>query len=126
MSVEEQLIDLEIRFTHQGKIIATLKLAAVPADVLACARAYVAGINARIDEVLADPSLLPLEYTILNVRPLKWDVGDLVLARNASLGNVVDSRRIVRRSGCPFLTIKSDGGMISRSTNRRWTGVTGS
>src|SRR5436309_7649750 len=32
----------------------TLFRSRVPADVLACAQAYVAGINARIDEVIAD------------------------------------------------------------------------
>nr|WP_295370137.1 penicillin acylase family protein [uncultured Sphingosinicella sp.] len=69
------------------------ELARVPANLLACARAYVAGINARIDEVLADPASLPLEYGILGVRPLKWDVRDLVLARGVSTGNVDDEIR---------------------------------
>ena len=50
------------------------ELACVPPNILACASAYVAGINARIDEVLADPALLPLEYSILGVSPLKWEL----------------------------------------------------
>ncbi|WP_163364008.1 penicillin acylase family protein, partial [Klebsiella aerogenes] len=41
-------------FHYRGDIDAELRR--VPADVLACAQAYVAGINARIDEVIADPS----------------------------------------------------------------------
>ncbi|WP_034156791.1 penicillin acylase family protein [Sphingomonas sp. ERG5] len=69
------------------------ELAHVPANVLACARAYVAGINARIDEVLADPAQLPLEYRILKVNPLKWDVRDLVLARGVAEGNADDEVR---------------------------------
>ncbi|MBO9624351.1 MAG: penicillin acylase family protein [Sphingomonas sp.] len=77
-------------FHYRGDLDA--ELAHVPADVLACGRAYVAGVNARIDEVLADPSLLPLEYRILGIRPLKWDLRDLVRARDAA-GNADDEVR---------------------------------
>ncbi|WP_163594873.1 penicillin acylase family protein, partial [Klebsiella pneumoniae] len=75
-------------FHYRGDIDAELRR--VPADVLACAQAYVAGINARIDEVIADPSLLPLEYRILQIVPIRWDLRDLVRAREASSGNVDD------------------------------------
>ncbi len=92
-------------FHYRGDLEA--ELAAVPEDVLACASAYVAGINARIDEVLADPSLLPLEYTILNVRPMKWDVRDLVLARNASLGNVDAEIRRARLAAMGLLDLEA-------------------
>jgi penicillin amidase len=78
-------------FHYRGDLDA--ELARIPANILACARAYVAGINARIDEVLADPALLPLEYGILNIRPLKWDIQDLVLIRGISIGNVDDEVR---------------------------------
>jgi penicillin amidase len=78
-------------FHYRGDIDAELQR--VPANVLACARAYVAGVNARIDEVLADPALLPLEYSILGVKPMKWDVRELVLARGASIGNADDEVR---------------------------------
>ncbi|MCV5231962.1 penicillin acylase family protein, partial [Escherichia coli] len=57
-------------FHYRGDLDA--ELAAVPANILACAEAYVAGINARIDEAMADPALLPPEYRILGVSPLKW------------------------------------------------------
>ncbi|TGX54001.1 penicillin acylase family protein [Sphingomonas gei] len=78
-------------FHYRGNLDAELR--AVPPHVLACARAYVAGINARIDEVLADRALLPLEYAILGVAPLRWDVRDLVLARGASIDNADDEVR---------------------------------
>ena len=62
----------------------------MPDNILACARAYVAGINARIDEVVADPALLPLEYRILDVTPLSWELRDLV---HAPRGGGVRQRR---------------------------------
>lgn len=78
-------------FLFRGDLEA--ELAGVPDNILACARAYVDGINARIDEVMAEPGLLPLEYRILDVRPLKWDVRDLVLARGGSFGGEDKVRR---------------------------------
>ncbi|MCX8477159.1 MAG: penicillin acylase family protein [Sphingomonas sp.] len=78
-------------FHYRGDIDAELRR--VPDEMLDCARAYVAGINARIDEVAADRSLLPLEYAILGIAPLRWDVRDLVLARGASIDNADDEVR---------------------------------
>lgn len=78
-------------FHYRGNLDAELRR--VPAEVLACARAYVAGINRRIDEITADASLLPLEYSILKVAPLRWDVRDYVLARGGSIGNADDEVR---------------------------------
>ncbi|MCW4461095.1 penicillin acylase family protein [Sphingomonas sp. BT-65] len=78
-------------FRFRGDLDA--ELARIPAGVLACARAYVAGINARIDEVTADPAQLPLEYGILGIAPLKWDFENLVRQREASEGNTDDSVR---------------------------------
>jgi acyl-homoserine lactone acylase PvdQ len=37
---------------------------------------YVAGINARIDEVTANPLLMPAEYAALGARPARWTVAD--------------------------------------------------
>src|SRR4051794_23934634 len=37
---------------------------------------YIAGINARIQEDLTDPTKLPAEYVALNVQPKPWDVSD--------------------------------------------------
>lgn len=39
---------------------------------------YIAGINARIAEVRADPTKLPAEYPALGVMPADWDVSDTV------------------------------------------------
>ncbi|MDP9414586.1 MAG: penicillin acylase family protein [Pseudomonadota bacterium] len=81
------------------------ELAKVPPEVLACARGYVAGVNARIDEVMADPSLLPAEYRILDMRPLRWDLRDLVLARSASVGNADDEIRRARLAAMNMLEL---------------------
>ncbi|KQM85166.1 penicillin acylase [Sphingomonas sp. Leaf23] len=78
-------------FHYRGDLNAELRK--VPADVLACTRAYIAGINARIDEVLADPTLLPQEYAILGVQPIKWAIEDFVLARGGAIGNADDEIR---------------------------------
>src|SRR6185503_11756142 len=39
---------------------------------------YIAGINARIDDVKSDPAILPAEYAALNVMPAEWDTSDTV------------------------------------------------
>lgn len=78
-------------FLYRGDIDA--ELAALPPDVLDCARGYVAGVNARIDELAADPSLLPPEYGILGIRPLRWDVRDFVRDRGIGMGDADDEVR---------------------------------
>jgi penicillin amidase len=90
-------------FHYRGNLDAELRQ--VPSEVLACARAYVAGINARIDEVLADRSLLPREYAILGVTPMRWDVRDLVLARGASIDNADDEVRRARLAALGLLDL---------------------
>lgn len=69
------------------------ELAALPPGVLECAEGYVAGVNARIAELEADPAQLPLEYGLLGIAPLRWTVRDLVQVRNPSTGNVDDEVR---------------------------------
>lgn len=78
-------------FLYRGDIDA--ELAALPADVLECARGYVAGVNARIEELAADPAQLPLEYGILGISPLRWDIGDLVRNRGIGMGDADDEVR---------------------------------
>lgn len=90
-------------FHYQGSV--TEELARVPARYLDCARAYVAGINARIDEVVADPSLLPLEYGVLGIRPMRWALRDLVVARGASAGNAGDEVRRARLAALGLLDL---------------------
>jgi len=90
-------------FHYRGNLDAELRR--VPPRVLACARAYVAGVNARIDEVAVDPKLLPAEYGILGVTPIKWDVRDMVLARGASAGNAGDAIRRARLAAMDLLEL---------------------
>ncbi|MBB4840395.1 penicillin amidase [Sphingomonas kyeonggiensis] len=90
-------------FHYRGDIDAELRR--VPADVLACARAYVAGINARIEEVIANPALLPLEYRILQIMPIRWDLRDMVRAREAAGGNVDDEIRRARLAAIGMLDL---------------------
>jgi len=52
------------------------------------ARAFVAGINSRIDEVQANPDLLPAEFAALKMMPHRWLVDDLLRARMSSSPNV--------------------------------------
>jgi penicillin amidase len=90
-------------FHYRGDL--DVELARVPADVLACARAYVSGINARIDEIIAEPALLPLEYRILGTRPIKWDVRDMVLAPGVPSGSVGDEIRRAQLAGMGLLEL---------------------
>lgn len=81
-------------FHYRGDIDA--ELAAMPDGVLDCAKGFVAGINARIAELEADPAQLPLEYAALGIRPLRWDVRDLARARGVETGDADDEVRRAR------------------------------
>lgn len=63
------------------------ELAALPQVVQDAARAYVAGVNARIGETRANPALLPPEFTLLGYAPIDWAVGDLIRIRAEPVGN---------------------------------------
>lgn len=90
-------------FHYRGDLDA--ELAGVPREALECVRGYVAGVNARIAEVERDPALLPLEYRILGVMPLRWDVRDLVRARGGGIGNVDDGIRRARLAALGLLDL---------------------
>lgn len=90
-------------FHYRGDLDAELR--AIPAEVLACVRGYVAGINARVAEVERDPALLPLEYRILGVMPMRWDVRELVLARGGAIGNADDEIRRARLAALGLLEL---------------------
>ncbi len=60
------------------------------------ARAWVAGINARIREVRADRRLLPPEFAALGLTPEEWAPEDLLRARYAGAGNVSAELRRAR------------------------------
>jgi len=50
--------------------------------------AYVDGVNAYIAETEADPSLLPIEFELLGIRPKRW-TPDVVISRHQGLlGNI--------------------------------------
>lgn len=78
-------------FLYRGDINA--ELASLPPGVLECAKGYVAGVNARIAEIMADPTQAPLEYGILGISPLKWDVLDLIRNRGIGMGDADDEVR---------------------------------
>ncbi|MEI6116524.1 MAG: penicillin acylase family protein [Burkholderiales bacterium] len=59
------------------------------------ATAFVAGINARVEEVLNDPTLLPPEFVALGMQPGKWIKDDLLRARVSNSPNIQGE---VRRS----------------------------
>ena len=52
------------------------------------ASAFVAGINARIDEIQADPALLPPEFVALKMTPDRWIKDDLLRCRVSASPNI--------------------------------------
>ncbi|NJC08748.1 penicillin amidase [Polymorphobacter fuscus] len=90
-------------FHYRGDLDA--ELAIVPPDVLECAQGYVAGINARIAELAADPTQLPAEYAILGISPLRWDVRDLARIRGVDTGDADDEVRRARLQAMGMLEI---------------------
>lgn len=81
-------------FHYRGDIDA--ELAALPPEVLDCARGYAAGINARIAELELNPALAPVEYAMFGIKPIRWDVRDMVRARGGGMGDADDEVRRAR------------------------------
>lgn len=54
------------------------QFAALPADQRQILEAYRDGINARLAEVLADPSLMPYDLKLLGITPEPWQVTDSI------------------------------------------------
>lgn len=50
--------------------------------------AFVAGVNARIDEVLADPSQLSLPFRLLGIAPQHWTPEVVISRHGGLLGNI--------------------------------------
>ena len=50
--------------------------------------AYVDGVNAYIAETEADPSLLPLEFELLGIRPKRWTPEVVISRHQGLLGNI--------------------------------------
>jgi len=58
--------------------------------------AYTQGVNAYIDEILAYPDQLPIEFKLLNIVPEKW-TSDVVISRHQGLlGNIELELEIAR------------------------------
>ncbi|ALO45795.1 penicillin acylase family protein [Pseudohongiella spirulinae] len=58
--------------------------------------AFVAGINAYIDQVIADPALLPIEFRLMNLQPQHW-TPEIVISRHQGLvGNVREELNLAR------------------------------
>lgn len=58
--------------------------------------AFVAGINAYIDEVLSDTSRLPLEFRLMGLQPQHW-TADIVISRHQGLvGNSLEELNLAR------------------------------
>ena len=72
------------------------ELAALGPETRACLEAYVAGVNARIAECESDPALLPLEYGILKIAPLRWTAQELIAGRDIAVGNLEEKIRRAR------------------------------
>jgi penicillin amidase len=51
-------------------------------------RAFVAGVNARVEEVLAHPDSLPPEFRWLGWKPGRWTVRDVISRHGALLGDL--------------------------------------
>lgn len=66
-------------------------------DALLSLTGYVAGINARIDEVQRDPSLLPAEFSLYALAPQAWTPEDViaVMTEGAGFGSEVPNARVL-------------------------------
>jgi penicillin G amidase len=53
-------------------------------------RAFTDGINAYVSEALADPKILPLEFTLLNITPGLWTPEIVISRHQGLLGNLED------------------------------------
>jgi penicillin amidase len=54
----------------------------------AIVNAYVAGVNAYINEILENPDLLPVTFKALNIRPQEWTPEVVISRHQGLLGNI--------------------------------------
>lgn len=54
------------------------------------------GINAYVTQVLADTSLLPIEFRLLGIQPGRWTPRDVISRHQGLLGNLQDEIRYAR------------------------------
>jgi penicillin amidase len=72
------------------------------------AERFVAGINAYIDKVLANPKSLPFEFKRFNYTPERWQAQDVVRIRSHGLSNNVNSE-VYRAHVTCHAGLKADG-----------------
>jgi penicillin amidase len=58
--------------------------------------AFVAGINAYVDRVTAEQSLLPVEFRLLGILPGRWTPEVVVSRHNGLFGNATDEIRLIQ------------------------------
>lgn len=58
--------------------------------------AFVAGVNAYIEQVLDKPELLPLEFKLLQTRPQPWTPEVVISRHQGLLGNIGDELKVAR------------------------------
>ncbi|HEY2496262.1 MAG TPA: penicillin acylase family protein [Candidatus Angelobacter sp.] len=64
--------------------------------------AFVEGVNAYIDEAVAKPEDLPIEFKILGIKPGRWTTADVISRHNGLFGNVwleLDTAMAIRSLG---------------------------
>ncbi|MDB5589944.1 penicillin acylase family protein [Enterovirga sp.] len=71
-------------FLYRGDMAAEWAAYGVP-DMEAVVTAFVAGINAFIDQTESRPELLPPEFGVLGTRPARWAAEDVVRIRSHAL-----------------------------------------
>lgn len=65
-------------------------------DGQAIIEAYVAGINAYIEEIIQSPEALPLPFKMLGIQPMKWTPEVVVSRHQGLLGNIGQELQIGR------------------------------
>jgi penicillin amidase len=95
-------------FLYRGAMAA--EWAAYPAPAKGWTEAFVAGINAYIDEIAAGTRPLPPEFGLTGSRPERWTADDVVRIRShalvANLGNEVARARSLCLGGKPWEAIR--------------------
>jgi len=92
--------DLQARVTGYTPAEYQAFFEALSPDARAAAEGYVEGANARLAEVLANPSLLPAEYALLSSRPEPFTTLDVLAS------GVYITRFVASEGGNEFLNIR--------------------
>ncbi len=91
---------------------------AYSSDTKRIAENFVAGINAYVALVLAQPDLLPPEFTLLGYRPSLWQAADIVRLRSHGLVGNLPSE-VARARVAAVAGLSTD--LIRRSLEPAWT-----